>query len=72
MVERLRAGGATADLGSGAGIASIVIAESFPQARAFGFEPYAPSVARARQNAERAGVASRTGTGSTRPPQARL
>ncbi len=59
VVERLRAGGATADLGSGAGIASIVIAKSFPQARAFGFEPYAPSVARARQNAERAGVATR-------------
>jgi SAM-dependent methyltransferase len=58
-VERLRAGGSSADLGSGAGLASIAIARAFPQARAFGFEPYAPSVTRARENAQAAGVADR-------------
>ncbi len=58
-VDRLNAGGAAADLGSGAGLASIAIAKAFPKARAFGYEPYAPSVARARQNAQAAGVADR-------------
>jgi SAM-dependent methyltransferase len=58
-VERLRVGGNAADLGSGAGLASIAIAKAFPQARAFGFEPYAPSVTRARENAQAAGVADR-------------
>ena len=59
VVDRLRAGGSAADLGSGAGLASIAIARAFPSARAFGFEPYAPSVARASQNARDAGVAAR-------------
>jgi hypothetical protein len=59
MVDRLRSGGSAADLGSGAGLASISIAKAFPQARAVGFEPYPPSVARARQNAQAAGVADR-------------
>ncbi len=58
-VDRLNAGGSTADLGSGAGLASIAIARAFPKARAFGFEPYEPSVARARRNAQDAGVAGR-------------
>lgn len=58
-VERLRAGGSAADLGSGAGLASIAIARAFPRARAFGFEPYAPSVVRARENAQAAGLAER-------------
>ncbi len=57
--ERLSAGGGTADLGSGAGLASIAIAKAFRGCRAFGFEPYAPSVARARENAKAAGVADR-------------
>ena len=59
VVERLHAGGSAADLGSGAGHASIALASAFPQARAFGFEPYAPSVARARENALAAGLAER-------------
>jgi SAM-dependent methyltransferase len=58
-VDRLRAGGSAADLGCGAGLASIAIAKAFPQARAFGFDPYAPSVARARENAQAASVADR-------------
>ncbi len=59
VVERLRAGGATADLGCGAGYASLAIANAFPRARAFGFDPYAPSVARARQLAQAAGLTER-------------
>jgi SAM-dependent methyltransferase len=59
VVEKLRAGGRAADLGSGAGLASIAIAKGFPKAVAVGFEPYAPSVARARQNAKAAGVDGR-------------
>lgn len=59
VVERLRLGGSAADLGSGAGHASIEIARVFPKSRTFGFEPYAPSVARARENARAAGVSER-------------
>lgn len=59
VVDRLNAGGTAADLGCGAGLASIVIAKTFPRARTVGYEPYAPSVARARQNARTAGVADR-------------
>jgi SAM-dependent methyltransferase len=59
VVERLRAGGSAADLGAGAGLASIAIARAYRKARAVGFEPYAPSVARARANARAAGVADR-------------
>jgi SAM-dependent methyltransferase len=59
IVERLTAGGTAADLGSGAGHASIAIARAFPKARAFGFEPYAPSVLRARENARAAGLSER-------------
>jgi SAM-dependent methyltransferase len=59
IVDRLRNGGSAVDLGSGAGLASIAIAHAFPRARAFGFEPYAPSVARARENAQSAGVSDR-------------
>ena len=59
IVERLSAGGTAADLGSGAGHASIAIARSFPKAKAFGFEPYAPSVERARENARVAGLSDR-------------
>jgi SAM-dependent methyltransferase len=59
VVERLNAGGSAADLGSGTGHASIAIARAFPHARAFGFEPYAPSVARARENAQAAGLSYR-------------
>ncbi|MBI5086952.1 MAG: class I SAM-dependent methyltransferase, partial [Acidobacteria bacterium] len=59
MTERLQAGGAAADLGSGAGHASIAIARAFPKVRAVGFEPYAPSVVRARRNAKEAGLDDR-------------
>jgi len=59
IVEKLRAGGRAADLGSGAGLASIAIAKAFPRASTVGFEPYAPSVARATQNAKSAGVSDR-------------
>jgi SAM-dependent methyltransferase len=59
ITERLRAGGTAADLGSGSGWASIEIAKAFPAARTFGYEPYAPSVERARKNAADAKVADR-------------
>jgi SAM-dependent methyltransferase len=59
IADRLSAGGVAADLGSGAGHASIAIAQAFPKARAVGFEPYAPSVARARENARALGLSER-------------
>jgi len=59
MVERLRQGGTAADLGSGAGLASLAIAREFPEVHVFGYEPYAPSVDRARANAHAGGLSSR-------------
>ncbi len=59
VIDRLKSGGRAADLGSGAGWASIMLAKAFPAAKATGYEPYEPSVLRARQNAARAGVVDR-------------
>lgn len=59
MSGRLRSGGRAADIGCGAGIASLAIARAFPMVMAFGFETYAPSVARARQKAQQAGLRDR-------------
>ena len=59
LVEKLKAGCSAADLGSGGGIASIQLAKAFPKVRAYGFEPYAPSVKRAAENARGAGLADR-------------
>jgi SAM-dependent methyltransferase len=59
LLERFRTGGSAADLFSGAGHASIAIARAFPNVHAFGFEPYAPGVTRARENARAEGFAER-------------
>ncbi len=59
LVDRLRGGGSAADLGSGAGWASIAIARAFPRVRTFGFEPYVPSLRRALENAKAVGLEGR-------------
>jgi 2-polyprenyl-3-methyl-5-hydroxy-6-metoxy-1,4-benzoquinol methylase len=55
----LRAGGRVADIGCGLGWSSIGIATGYPAARVDGFDVDAPSIERARQLAEEAGVADR-------------
>ena len=59
VVEKLRAGGAYADVGCGSGRAAITVAKAFPAARVFGFDNHAGSIARARRNARAEGVARR-------------
>jgi len=55
----LSAGGRVADVGCGYGWSSIGIATRWPTARVDGFDVDAPSLERARRNAEEAGVADR-------------
>ena len=59
VVERLERGGRVADIGCGHGISSILIAQAFPDATVVGFDYHADSIAAAREEAEKAGVADR-------------
>jgi len=72
---KLRAGGTAADVGCGSGLASIMLAKAFPKARFQGYDPHAPSIARARANAKKAGVAERVtfeAAGASALPQGRF
>ncbi|MEV0175900.1 methyltransferase domain-containing protein [Streptomyces sp. NPDC050803] len=59
VVEKLEKGIEVADVGCGAGRALIVLAKAFPESRFLGFDNFPGQVERARENAERAGVADR-------------
>jgi SAM-dependent methyltransferase len=48
-----------ADVGCGRGRALIKLAEAYPRSRFVGYDAYGPNVARARQRAEKAGMAGR-------------
>jgi SAM-dependent methyltransferase len=56
----LRAGGSLADVGCGAGVAAIAMAQAFPTAEVHGYDPSHHAVNRARESAERAGVKNLT------------
>jgi 2-polyprenyl-3-methyl-5-hydroxy-6-metoxy-1,4-benzoquinol methylase len=56
---RLQQGGATLDLGCGAGLASLAIAEAYPKAEVFGYDVFAPSIEKAKKNAAAASLSSR-------------
>ncbi|WUH99426.1 class I SAM-dependent methyltransferase [Spirillospora sp. NBC_00431] len=56
--ERLTAGGRVADVGCGTGYATVLIAESFPQAEVAGFDFHEPSLELARAHAAETGVAA--------------
>jgi SAM-dependent methyltransferase len=56
---RLEAGGIVADVGCGHGASTIIMAQAFPRSRFFGFDNHTPSIARAREAAQTAGVAER-------------
>jgi SAM-dependent methyltransferase len=60
VVEKLQAGARVADVGCGHGASAIVMAESYPNARIWGFDYHAPSIETARERASEAGVADRT------------
>lgn len=59
IAERLAAGGRVADVGCGHGVASLVVAEAFPQSIVVGVDVHEPSIETARQRARAAGVAAR-------------
>jgi ubiquinone/menaquinone biosynthesis C-methylase UbiE len=57
--EKLESGAKVADVGCGHGAALILMALAFPNAKFFGYDNHAPSIARAKQRAQDAGVAKR-------------
>jgi len=57
--EKLEGGAKVADVGCGHGASTIIMAEAFPNSEFFGFDYHEASIARAREAAERAGVAGR-------------
>ena len=56
--EKLQAGGSVLDFGCGSGLAAIMMAKAFPEAQVYGCDFHAPSIERARANAEAAGSAT--------------
>ena len=59
VVGQLKAGTTVADIGCGHGHSTILMAEAFPKSRFHGFDGHPESIAAARENAKKAGVASR-------------
>ncbi len=59
MTARLEAGAQVADVGCGHGASTVLLAKAFPKSRFFGFDYHGPSIERARQAAEDAGVGDR-------------
>lgn len=59
VTEKLQRGARVADVGSGHGHSTVIMAKAFPDSRFWGFDVHADSIAAARRNAEAAGVADR-------------
>ena len=59
MEQRLQAGGTVADVGCGFGSSTIVMAQTYPRSRFFGFDYHDSSVESARRKAEAAGLGNR-------------
>lgn len=57
--RKLTAGGAAVDVGCGTGLASIMLAKAFPKSQFVGYDPYAPSIRKARERARKEGVSDR-------------
>jgi 2-polyprenyl-3-methyl-5-hydroxy-6-metoxy-1,4-benzoquinol methylase len=58
VVEKLRTGGAAADVGCGTGLAMIEMAQAFPDARFHGYETSKRAIERGREHVQRAGVSN--------------
>ena len=73
VVERLGSGGRVADVGSGFGISTIVMAEAFPSATFVGYDIHDESVEAARLRAKEAGIDDRVrfevSAAATLPPE---
>ena len=59
VAGRLAAGGRVADVGCGHGVAAVLLARAYPQASVHGYDFHDRSIAVARQQAARAGLAGR-------------
>ena len=59
VLPRLHAGARVADVGCGAGAATILLAQAFPASRFFGFDAHAGSIELAEKRAQAAGVGDR-------------
>lgn len=57
--DKLERGASVADVGCGHGASTILMAQSYPNSRFFGFDYHAPSIARAKEAAQAAGVGDR-------------
>ena len=47
VLDRMRGGARVADVGCGAGLAAVALAQAFPQITVLGYDAYAPVVERA-------------------------
>jgi len=54
--EKLHAGGTIADIGCGHGSSSVLMAQSYPNSRVYGFDLHGPSIDSAREKAAKANV----------------
>ncbi len=59
VTEKLERGARVADVGCGHGASTVIMAQAFPNSEFYGFDYHAPSIERAREAAEEAGVADR-------------
>jgi SAM-dependent methyltransferase len=59
MVSKLERGASVADVGCGHGASTILMAQAFPKSQFVGFDYHGPSIDRAREVANDAGVADR-------------
>lgn len=59
IVPKLEKGAKVADIGCGYGYSTILMAQAFPNSRFWGFDTHAGSIAEAKENARKAGVADR-------------
>jgi 2-polyprenyl-3-methyl-5-hydroxy-6-metoxy-1,4-benzoquinol methylase len=57
--QKLKDGARVADIGCGYGSSTVIMAQAYPKSRFWGIDYHAESIARAREKAERAGVADR-------------
>jgi 2-polyprenyl-3-methyl-5-hydroxy-6-metoxy-1,4-benzoquinol methylase len=60
LVERLEKGARVADVGCGHGASTVTMARAFPKSTFVGFDNHAPSIARAAEAADKAGVRGNT------------
>lgn len=57
--KKLRSGARVADVGCGHGASTIIMAQAYPETEIVGFDYHEPSIQRAREAAEKAGVGQR-------------